>query len=181
MDEGHAVFSEQPNGDLAGQHVLPAKDVQCALAKACTKSCRTFIFHDSSYQCIGMDPVWPMVHEVCDQFFKQVIRMPASVRDTSVPHCLQMSDSGCMNYFHLRNQAMTGPKVKYYDSVKCGTTDAIAHCLDEIFDPAQHRMMLGQVAVLEKHGENVDIVQLARACETKEARSALSFVGYMAE
>ena len=80
-----------------------------------TSGSRLFVFIDSSYS-YSEAPCWPVAHEKHELFLTHVHRMPASVRDPSVPFCRELAQTNEPQYFQLRDETVTRLRVQYYDS-----------------------------------------------------------------
>ena len=158
VDEGHHVFSHEPNAELAGQHRLEPHQVRDVLRQRLSDSCRTFSFHDTSYQnhhkTHQASVSWKMKvrqepHQAQTQFLKRVIRMPTSVRDVSVSQCKDLEDGKGLTYFKLHDEKVMGANVRYYDIAPLITwRAALTKCLDELMNPDQFGLTAGQIAVL---------------------------------
>jgi hypothetical protein len=140
VDEGHLVFSHQPESWLDGQHLLPASHVKTVIKALSKPSTSLIVFHDQSYQHAGDTPVYPGTKHT--KFRLPICRNPPAVRDISVPFCEELQASPCLHrssaeqlsefytphhlptapFFPLEKQQLKGPHnpaVKLFEVERC--------------------------------------------------------------
>ena len=92
VDEGHHVFSHQKYKWLDGQHNVDAAQVRDVLEAVLNNphgTAAVVFFHDTRYQLISAQPVYPLNCEMTTQPLP-IVRNPGPVRDLSLPFSTQL-------------------------------------------------------------------------------------------